>query len=75
MTSASFDLTKGQDSRSIQRSVSGPLHICCHLNMWAITVCFLMVFVLWNTPICSLMPGSVFSRDFRCIYIVTFLWA
>jgi hypothetical protein len=57
-----------------KRSVSGPLHICCHLNLWAISVCFLMALVLWNTPLCSLMPGSVFSRDFRCIFIATFLW-
>jgi NADH-quinone oxidoreductase subunit N len=42
--------------------------------MWAVTVCFLMVCLLWNCAITSLMPGSVFSRDLGSIYVVSFLW-
>jgi hypothetical protein len=37
--------------------------------MWAMTVCFLMVCLLWNCSLISLMPGRVFSRDFGSIYI------
>ena len=57
-----------------EQPISGPLHIQSHLNMWAMTICFLMVCLLWNCSLISLMPGRVFSRDFGSIYIQSFLW-
>lgn len=57
------------------KPVSGPLHIQSHLNMWVVTVCILMVYLLWNCAIRGLMPGGLFSRDQGRIYIVSFLWA